>query len=169
METMAFVEHAVNWVKGEIFESWMFGLWGGLIVVMAAFFWWYRQAATARALIVPFLVVGLFWGIIGLVNVQRNKQRIVKVRQTSEEDPATFVKSEKHRVDDFIKWYRPLLIGWSVLILIGLALFNFWGGNLGRAIGLAVILFGVTGLMVDHTSEHNALKYKAEITKALKL
>jgi hypothetical protein len=135
---------------------------------MAAFFWRYGQAATARALIVPFLVVGLFWGVIGVVNVQRNTQRISKVRQASEKDPAAFVISEKKRVDDFIRWYRPLLIGWSVLILIGLALFNFWGGNNGRAIGLAVILFGVTGLMVDHTSEHNAFKYLAEITRALK-
>jgi hypothetical protein len=55
-----------------------------------------------------------------------------------------------------------------VLILIGLALFNFWGGNNGRAIGLAVIFFGVPGLIVDHTSEHNAFMYLAEITNAPK-
>jgi hypothetical protein len=58
------------------------------------------------------------------------------------------------------------LIGWSVLLIIGLALFHFWGGNLGRAVALAVILFGVAGLMVDHTSEHNARAYHSEIIKA---
>ncbi len=168
METMDFVENAVNWVRGEIFESWMFGLWGGLIIVMAVFFWTQRQTATARALIIPFWVVGLFWGVIGVVNARRNRQRISTVRKAGAKDPAAFVKSEKKRVDGFMGWYLPLLIGWSVLVLIGLALFNVWGGNNGRAIGLAVILFSVTGLMVDHTSEHNALKYQVKTTNALK-
>ena len=39
------------------------------------------------------------------------------------------------------------------------------GGGTIREAGQGV----VAGLMVDHTSEHNALKYRAEITKALKL
>ena len=86
-----------------------------------------------------------------------------------EKDHSAFVKSERQRVDGFIWWYRYLLIGWSVLILIGLALFTFWGGNQGRAIGLAVILFALAGLLVDHTSEHNARTYHSEINKELKL
>jgi hypothetical protein len=43
-----------------------------------------------------------------------------------------------------------------VLVIPFLVVGLFWGGNLGRAIGLAVILCGVAGLLVDHTSEHNA-------------
>jgi hypothetical protein len=54
----------------------------------------------------------------------------------------------------------------SVLLIIGLALFYLWGGNLGRATGLVVILFGVAGLMVDPTWENNARAYYAEIVKA---
>ena len=54
-----------------------------------------------------------------------------------------------------------------MLVLVGLALFNLWGGNPGRAIGLAVIPCGVAGLMVDHTSEHNARAYHARIEKTI--
>ena len=84
-------------------------------------------------------------------------------------EPTAFVKKEKKRVESFIDWYRYLLAGWSILIIIGLAIFMFWGGNLGRAIGIAVILFAISGLLVDHTSEHNARAYKFEIDKAMKL
>ena len=119
-------------------------------------------------MIIPFLVVGLFWGIAAGVGLYRNPGRMEAFRAEHEKAPAEFVKSEKDRVGAFQKWYRPLLIGWSVLMLIGLALFHFWGGNLGRAVSLAVILFAVAGLMVDHTSEQNARKYYAKITKAVK-
>lgn len=113
------------------------------------------------------LEVGLFWSIVPGVGLFRNTHRVERMRTEHEKDPAAFVKSEKKRVDGFLSWYRPLLIGWTVLVFIGLALFHFWGGNLGRAIGLAVILCGAAGLMVDHTSEHNARAYHAEIERAL--
>lgn len=44
---------------------------------------------------------------------------------------------------------------------------SLWGGNHGRAIGAAVIMFALTLLMIDHTSENNAQMYQAEIIKAL--
>ena len=54
-----------------------------------------------------------------------------------------------------------------MLVVVGLAIFHLWGGNLSRAVGVAVILFAVGGLLVDHTSEHNARTYHAEILGAL--
>jgi len=164
---MEFIEHTVNWVKGENFEGGMVALYGAMLVVLAVYFWKFGHSATARVLIIPFLVVGLFWGIAGSVGVYRNTHRVEEFRMEYEKKPAAFVKNEKRRVDGFIGWYRYLLVGWSLLILIGLALFMFWGGNHGRAIGLAVILFAVAGLLVDHTSEHNARTYQSEINRAI--
>lgn len=164
---MEFIEYTVNWVKGENFEGGMVALWGVMLVVLAAYFWKFGHSATARVLIIPFLVVGLFWGIAGGAGLYRNTLRVDKFRMEYKKDPAAFVESEKKRVDGFIGLYRYLLAGWGVLILIGLAIFTFWGGNHGRAIGLAVILFAVAGLLVDHTSEHNARTYQSEINKAL--
>lgn len=164
---MAFIEHTVNWFKGEAFEGGMIALWGMALIVLAAYFWKFGHLATARALIIPFLVVGLFWSIAGGVGIYRNTLRVEKFQIEYKKDPSAFVESEKKRVEGFIGWYRYLLIGWCVLILAGMAIFLFWGGNQGRAIGLAVIVFAVAGLLVDHTSEHNAHAYYAEINKAL--
>lgn len=164
---MTFFKHTENWFKGEAFEAGMLVIYGTLLVVLALYFWRFGNTPTARVLIIPFLVVGLFWGMAAGVGLYRNPSRMEAFRAAHEKAPIEFVQSENKRVEAFSGWYRPLLIGWTVLILVGLGLFHFWGGNLGRAIGLAVILFGVAGLMVDHTSEHNARAYYAEITKAL--
>ena len=100
--------------------------------------------------------------------VHVNKQRIPRSRQDYKKDPSAFIKSEKERVDGFMPWYRYTLGGGMVLILVGLGLFRLWGGNHGRAIGLAVILAGFSLLLIDHISQHNALTYQGEINKALK-
>ena len=165
---MTFFTHTETWFKGETFEAGMLTIFGVMLTILALYFWQVGHGATARVLVIPFLVVGLFWGIASGVGMVRNRSRVESFRAEHMKDPATFLKAEQKRVKGFLGWYRPLMIGWSALILVGLALFNFWGGNLGRAVGLAVILFAVAGLMVDHTSEHNARKYHAEIVKALK-
>jgi len=165
---MTFIEHTVSWLKGENFEGGMLILWGVMLVVMAAYFWKFGHSATARTLIIPFLVVGLFWGIAAGMGLYQNMHRLDNFRMEYAKNPTAFVESEHMRVERFIGWYRYLLIGWSVLILIGLPIFMLWGGNNGRAIGVAFILFAVAGLLVDHTSEYNARIYKSEIDKALK-
>lgn len=162
---MSFLEHTLNWVKGEIFEASMLALWGTALVVMAAFFWKFGHIATARTLIIPFLVVGLFWGIAGGIGLYVNTQRLDRYSQEYEKSPGDFVSRERKRVDGFIWWYRYLLVGWSLLILAGLIIFMVWGGNSGRAVGLGLVLFGISGLLVDHTSEQNAHRYDAAIDK----
>ncbi len=164
---MTFFKHTESWFKGETLEAGMLIIFGSLLVILALYFWKFGSTPTARVLVIPFLAVGLFWSIVPGVGIFRNAQRVERLRTEHEKDPAAFVKSEKKRVDGFLGWYSPLLIRWTVLVFIGLALFHFWGGNLGRAIGLAVILSGAAGLLVDHTSEHNARAYHAEINKAL--
>ena len=164
---MAFIKHTLNWFKGESFEGGMIILWGLLVIGLATYFWKFGHSSAIRIMIIPFFVVGLFWGGAGSIGLYVNSHRVEKFKIEYNKAPAKFIESEKKRVEGFFKWYPYLLAGWSVLILIGLSVFMFWGGTLGRAIGLAVILFAVPGLLVDHTSEHNAQTYYSEIKKAL--
>ena len=162
---MTFFKHTERWFKGEAFEAGMLIIFGVLLVILALYFWKFGHAPSARALVIPFLAVGVFWSVVPAAGLYRNAARIEAFRAEHQKNPAAFVETEKTRVEGFFEWYRPLLIGWTVLIIVGLALFHLWGGNLGRAVGLAVIFFGVAGLLVDHTSEHNARAYHAEINK----
>ena len=160
---MTFFQHTESWFRGEAIEGGMLVIFGSLLAILALYFWKFGQTPTASVLVVPLLVVGLFWGGAAGFGLTRISSRVEQSRAEYEKAPAEFVQSEKKRVEGFFTWYRPLLIGWSLLIIVGLGLFHLWGGNLGRAIGLAVLLFGVAGLMVDHTSENNARAYFAEI------
>ena len=164
---MAIIKHTVNWFKGESFEGGMIILWGLLVIGLATYFWKFGHSSTIRIMIIPFFVVGLFWAGAGGIGLYVNSHRVEKFKIEYNKAPAKFIESEKNRVEGFFKWYPYLLAGWSVLVLIGLSVFMFWGGTLGRAIGLAVILFAVPGLLVDHTSEHNARTYYSEIKETL--
>jgi len=73
---MVSIEHTANWFKGEAFVGGMIILWGLALIIPAAYFWKFGHYATSRALIVPFLVVGLFSGIAGGVGLYRNTHRI---------------------------------------------------------------------------------------------
>ncbi len=158
-----FINHTISWYKGEIFEAGMLIIIGVSLLALSFYFWKFSHYEVSRVLIIPILVVGLFWGIAGSYSLILNNNRIKEGRIQYKENPDTFIKNEKKRVDGFIEYYRYLLSAWSILILIGLGIFIFWGGNQARAIGIAIILFSVAGLMVDHTSEQNAKTYYKQI------
>lgn len=164
---MTFFRHTESWFRGEALEGGMLVVYGSMLVILALYLWKFGQTATARVLVVPLLVVGLGWGVAAGAGLALNPSRVETARAEYDEAPTEFVQNEKKRVESFFDWYRPLLIGWSTLIILGLGLFHFWGGDLGRAIGLAVILCGVAGLMVDHTSEQNTRAYLGEIEREL--
>jgi hypothetical protein len=44
----------------------------------------------------------------------------------------------------------------SVFIIIGIGCCLFWRGAWGRALGLSIILLGLSGLFLDHFSEERA-------------
>ena len=58
--------------------------------------------------------------------------------------------------------------GISVTIIAGIGCYVFLGGAWGRAIGLALILFGFSELFIDHFSEEGAETYHQQIVRALK-
>jgi hypothetical protein len=150
-----------------MFEAGMLALWGLMLIALGGYIWKFGPSPTAKALIAPFLLAGLLWGGAGVLSLYRNAHRVAEFTQEYAKDPATFVTRENTRVDGFSWSYRYLLLAWTASILTGLLLFFVWGGDRGRAAGIGLIVFGVSGLLVDHTSEHNAIVYKAAIVQAL--
>ncbi len=163
---MRFIEHTERWFRGESIEAVMLIVFGLALTALGLFFWKVDHSSATRALIIPLVTVGLFFSIAAGVLQVRNAKRLDQFKQQHNHDPAAFVQAEMKRVDDFSRWYRPLLISWSVLMVVGLGLFHFWGGNVGRAVGIGLVLFAVLGLMVDHTSEANAKVYRDAIDES---
>ncbi|NQU88732.1 MAG: hypothetical protein HQ541_23560 [Mariniphaga sp.] len=154
-----FINHAIDWYKGESIEAGIVLMWGGFMLLMSLYFFIYDRFDSTHQLIIPLFIVGLFWGTAGGVGLFINNSRLEKAKIEYTQSKENFIKKEKIRVRKFIGTYKYLLIGWSITIIIGLALFNLTNGSLLKAIGLSLILFAVIGLIVDLTSEQNAKKY----------
>lgn len=165
---MDFIQHTLNWTRGEILESSIFGLFGLTCLFISAAFWKFGSTPGARALIIPLLVIGLLYAAVGSFGIYNNTQRLTKFTEAHEADPEGFLQREKDRVEGFMKWYFYTFGTGTIMILGGLGIFLFVGGPRPRGIGLALILMGLSFLCIDFFSEERAVTYQQEIVKAIK-
>jgi len=164
---MDFIQHTLNWTRGEILESTIFGIFGFACLLISAAFWKFGSTPGARALIIPMLVIGLLYTAVGSFGIYNNTQRLTKFTEAYESDPRGFFQKEKDRVEGFMTWYFYTFGTGTVMILAGLGLFLFVGSPNPRGIGLALILMGFSFLCIDFFSEERAVTYQQEILKVL--
>ena len=77
---MTFFKHTESWFKGEAFEAGMLIIFGVLLIILALYFWKFGHSPTARALVIPFLVVGGFWSVVPAAGLYRNAARVEAYR-----------------------------------------------------------------------------------------
>jgi hypothetical protein len=164
---MNLIQYTINWTKGEIFEATLFGAFGFLIIIIAAIYWKFGTTPNAKAMVIPLLVVGLFFAAMGVFGVLNNQKRIPQYEKAYEQNPSKFVQSEKQRVEDFQYLYTMTIIIASVSFAIAIGFFFLSSNHLLKAIGIALILFGLTGLGIDYFSKERADIYYKEIKKEL--
>jgi hypothetical protein len=160
---MEFINHTINWCRGEIFEGRIYFLFGLVLFIISILYWKYGSTPFARGVIIPFAVVAIFSIAGGLTLNFSNQSRIVKYQQEYKADPQIFIESEKARTDRFIKWYPYTLFSMAGLIVIGLILFLFLHSPHGKGIGLGLILLGFSIIYLDHFSEERAAVYHQHI------
>jgi len=163
---MDFIQHTVNWCKGEIFEGQMFALFGLLVAIIAGLYWKYGHTPFSKAMVIPFLVVGLLCIVGGVSLVYNNYQRIESFQEQYTADQEGFIESEKLRVDGFMKWYPYTLFSMAGIIVIALILFLFLSSAHWKAIGLGLVLLSFSVIFLDHFSEERAKTYYHEIMAA---
>ena len=169
MDQMEFIQHTINWCKGEIFEGSMVALYGAVIVIVAILFRKMGTTPFTKAMFIPLLVVGLLCIIVGGSLVVNNNRRIVEYRKAFEMNPQEFIKSEKERTDNFIKWYPNTMYIAAGVIIIGVGCYLFWGGAWGRALGLSLLLLCLSVLFLDNFSEERADIYHQAIVNELEM
>ncbi|MFK7926143.1 MAG: hypothetical protein AB8H47_29615 [Bacteroidia bacterium] len=164
---MEFIDHSLNWCKGEIFEAKFITLFSALILLSTLLFWRIGTTPGAKAMIIPLLVVGLLVGSLGIGMLMSNSKRLKDFEQVYQADAQAFIQAEKTRTDEFMSWYpitRYIMLG---IGLLGIGLFVFWATPLGRAIGISLLLIMIGTFVIDHFSEERADIYHAKIIEAL--
>lgn len=165
---MEFVDHAIGWCKGEIFEARLILLFGMLMITSAILFYKVGVTPGAKAMLFPLIVVGIMFSVISAGMLYSNPKRIIEFKRVYSENPQAFVKSEKERTENFISWYPKTRYIMTALGIIGIMIFLFWADPIGRAIGISLIIIMLATFVVDHFSEERAEKYHKHIVEALK-
>jgi O-antigen/teichoic acid export membrane protein len=156
---MDFIQHTINWVRGEIFEAMIYGSFGLLTIFCSLLFWIFGTTLNSKAVIIPFALVGIFFLITAVSGIANNNSRLREYTGAYQLNKAEFLLSEKKRVEDFQYLYKMTIIIASVSFAVALSFFYFSDNYLLRAVGLALILFGMTGLVIDYFSKERAENY----------
>ncbi|MCT4588917.1 MAG: hypothetical protein N4A71_13930 [Carboxylicivirga sp.] len=167
---MEFIEHTINWAKGEIQEAIIMGIAGLMIIISALLFWKFGNTPYAKAMVLPLLVVGLLPFINSFSGVKSNKTRIVEYTKQYEANPQAFVLSEKERVESFdeiFKYTYPM----AIILTIGGAILFFIVGKspAWKAISLAMITLGLMTYVIDHFAAERADIYLEKINESIEV
>ena len=101
IKPMKFIEYSTQWAKGEIFEGLCVTLFGVLIIVCTAILYKFGTTINAKALMIPTLIIGLLFGMLGSYMLYSNNQRINQFEREYQASPTTFIENEKKRVEEF--------------------------------------------------------------------
>jgi hypothetical protein len=161
---MEFIQHTTNWVKGEIFEGIIIGSFGLLTIICSLLLWKFGETPNSKALLIPLAIVGIFILAIAIWGIASNNKKLPQYAEAFNKDKTGFVKSEKKRVEDFQYLYKMTIIIASVGFAIAICFFLFTNNHILKAIGLALIILGLTGLIIDYFSKERADTYYKAIT-----
>ncbi|WP_349663415.1 hypothetical protein IZU89_12425 [Cellulophaga lytica] len=164
---MNIIEHTTNWYKGEIFEGTLIGIAGVLLIIVSMAFWKFGKTPNAQAMVIPLAVVGLFIGASGFFMSSGNSKALEKIT-ASQIDNQSFVQSEKKRVADFQALYLYTKIGAGICFTIATLLFFISENRHLLAVGIALIIIGISGLTIDYFSKERADVYYNQLIKQAK-
>jgi len=164
---MEFINHTLNWCKGEIFEGKMSFLFGIIILLVSLAYWKWGSTPYAKTMVWPLLIVALFAMGAGIYLVTANQKRIVEYQTLFKNNPTEFIENEKQRTEDFITWYPITQKIFFGVMVIGLLCMILSHNRVIRAIGIGLMLLAFYVIVLDHFSEERAETYYTKIIEQL--
>jgi len=164
---MGFYNHTLNWITGELFESYFIANFGVITILGGILFGKFGSTPNSKALLFPLIIVGIIYTVIGLSMVVSNNKRLTAYKQDFDKNNYSFVQAEKKRVEDFQIGYTISKIVASVCFPITLLLFWFSKSPNFQALGIGLALFALSGLVVDYFSQERANEYYGTILTEL--
>jgi hypothetical protein len=140
---------------------------GAALVALGVAFWRLGTTPLAKTMLVPLVVLGLLFASIGLSGYFANRRRIPEFEHAYREDATAFVRAEKARVEGFQYMYKITNILAPTCFALAVGLFWLTLNPRARAVGIALVLFGLFGLVIDGFSKERADLYYARVTEAL--
>lgn len=166
---MEFIQHTINWAKGEITEAMIMSVFGALIILCSVLLWKFGTTPNTKSLIIPLMLIGslpFFYGIFGVIS---NKNQIPIYEKSWEQNQEKFIKAEYERVkgfDEIFKYSYPFAI---IFTVCGAILFFIVSSPNWKAISLAMITLGLMAYYIDYFASERAEIYLKQIEVELGL
>lgn len=164
---MNILEHSIAWAKGEQFEGMCIALGGVITLVVSFFLWKYGTTPNAKSFVVPSLVLGVLFILMGIAMINSNGKRPAEFQQAYESNGSQFLLDEKQRVEDFQILYPISLAISAICFMITLIAFVWSTNATFHAISIALAVFGVALIIIDYFSKERAAIYYQHILQHL--
>ncbi|MFT3739086.1 MAG: hypothetical protein QM786_10030 [Breznakibacter sp.] len=165
---MNFYNHTSAWIKGELFEATLILSFGAVAMLAGYLFWKIGTTPSSKALLLPFVITGIIYAVIGGGMLVSNNKRTKEFEQTFQQGNKAFIQSEKARVEGFQYGYVISKIVATVFFTATLLIFWTTKNPTWQGIGIGLTLFALAGLVVDYFSQERADIYYKTILDALK-
>ncbi len=161
---MNILKSANEWIKGELFSTPFFVLFGIVFLLASLGFWQLGKTEFARAYVIPTLVAGTLLVIIGLGLFFNNKSRQKTFPIEYQKDAAAFVESEIARTEATLKEYRNVVfMAIPVIIIICALIILFVDKSIWRASAITAIAILVIILLIDGTASARVQDYNEKL------
>ena len=160
---MELIDYTNKWVTGEIMEDFAMVVGGVFCLIMALVAWRFGTSESARAIILPLMVVAVILIGLGGSFAYSNHTRQKQFVEQYQESPEKFLESEKARVADFMKIYPQTIIVSGVMMVVAICVFAFCDKPWLRASALALILLALAALTIDFFSKERGVIYQDEL------
>ncbi|WBX98946.1 manganese efflux pump [Chryseobacterium gambrini] len=157
------MQNTIDWYNGEIFEGKFILAFGLFLILTALLFYFLGNTPAAKALLIPMLVIGIFFSITGANMIRSNGKQKQEAAKKYEQNPKEFINAEIKRVDDF-QYLYPMSIAISLAcFLIAIALLYFTQNVNLKAIAISLLLFGMAFAVIDYFSKERATIYYEQL------
>ena len=155
---------ALDWTKAEMFSSSFFALCGLIFIAASYGFWQFGKTDTAKAYIIPLLVVGGLLIILGIGLVISNQIRLSQFPTAFSEDAAAFLTSELERAGKTMNGYNNAIYRFvPLIIIICTVALIFLKAPIWQASMVAVIAMMAVILLVDSNALARIEAYQAQL------
>ncbi|EIW92887.1 hypothetical protein HMPREF1321_1292 [Capnocytophaga sp. oral taxon 412 str. F0487] len=160
---MDLFSYTQQWLKGELLEGKLVLAFAISTALLGVVFWKFGSTPTAKALLIPLLVVGAIYTAVGTTLITSNAKYNTTFTTEYKEDPTAFAEKEKARVEGFQYQYVISKAVATVCFVLTLLIFWFSKSYTWQGIGIGLTYFGLVGLVVDYFSQQRAEAYYERI------